>query len=39
MVLCSANGLGLLVAALGKTEAQVNSLSVLLAVMLPPWAG
>lgn len=30
----SANGLGLLVAALGRTEAQVNGLSVLLAVTL-----
>ncbi len=35
----AANGLGLLVAALGKTEAQVNSLSVLLAVMLAAVGG
>jgi ABC-2 type transport system permease protein len=31
----AANGLGLLVAALGKTEAQVNGLSVLLTVIMP----
>lgn len=34
-----ANGLGLLVASLGKTEAQVNSLSVLLAVTLSALGG
>jgi ABC-2 type transport system permease protein len=35
----SANGLGLLVAALGKTEAQVNSLSVLFAITLAALGG
>jgi ABC-2 type transport system permease protein len=35
----SANGLGLLVAALGKTEAQVNSLSVLLSITLAALGG
>lgn len=35
----AANGLGLLVAALGKTEAQVNSLSVLLSVTLAALGG
>ena len=35
----TANGLGLLVAALGKTEAQVNSLSVLLAITLSALGG
>lgn len=35
----SANGLGLLVAALGKTEAQVNGLSVLLAITLSALGG
>ena len=35
----AANGLGLLVAALGKSEAQVNSLSVLLAVTLAALGG
>lgn len=35
----AANGLGLLVAALGKTEAQVNGLSVLLAVTLAALGG
>jgi ABC-2 type transport system permease protein len=35
----AANGLGLLVAALGKTEPQVNSLSVLLAVTLSALGG
>lgn len=35
----SANGLGLLVAALGRTEAQVNGLSVLLAVTLSALGG
>jgi len=35
----AANGLGLLVAALGKTEAQVNSLSVLLAITLSALGG
>jgi ABC-2 type transport system permease protein len=34
-----ANGLGLLVAALGKTEAQVNGLSVLLAITLSALGG
>jgi ABC-2 type transport system permease protein len=34
-----ANGLGLLVAALGKTEAQVNGLSVLLAIILSALGG
>ena len=35
----AANGLGLLVAALGKTEAQVNGLSVLLAITLSALGG
>ena len=35
----AANGLGLLVAALGKTEAQVNSLSVLFAITLAALGG
>ena len=35
----AANGLGLLVAALGKTEPQVNSLSVLLAITLSALGG
>ena len=35
----AANGLGLLVAALGKTESQVNSLSVLLAITLSALGG
>jgi ABC-2 type transport system permease protein len=35
----AANGLGLLVAALGKTEAQVNSLSVLLSITLAALGG
>ncbi len=35
----TANGLGLLVAALGKTEAQVNGLSVLLAITLSALGG
>lgn len=35
----SANGLGLLVAAFGKTEAQVNSLAVLLAITLGALGG
>ena len=35
----AANGLGLLVAALGKTEAQVNALSVLLAITLSALGG
>ena len=35
----SANGLGLLVAAIGRTEAQVNGLSVLLAVSLSALGG
>lgn len=35
----SANGLGLLVAAIGKTEAQVNTLSVLLAITLAALGG
>ena len=35
----SANGLGLLVAALGRTEAQVNGLSVLLAITLSALGG
>jgi ABC-2 type transport system permease protein len=35
----AANGLGLLVAALGKTEAQVNGLSVLLAIALSALGG
>ena len=36
---CAANGLGLLVAALGKTESQVNGLSVLLAITLSALGG
>jgi ABC-2 type transport system permease protein len=35
----AANGLGLLVAALGKTEGQVNGLSVLLAITLSALGG
>lgn len=35
----AANGLGLLVAAIGKTEAQVNSLSVLLSITLAALGG
>jgi len=35
----AANGLGLLVAAVGKTEPQVNSLSVLLAITLSALGG
>jgi len=35
----SANGLGLLVSAIGKTEAQVNTLSVLLAITLSALGG
>jgi ABC-2 type transport system permease protein len=35
----SANGLGLLVAAIGRTEAQVNGLSVLLAITLSALGG
>jgi ABC-2 type transport system permease protein len=35
----AANGLGLLVAALGKTEPQVNALSVLLAITLSALGG
>jgi ABC-2 type transport system permease protein len=35
----AANGLGLLVAAIGKTEAQVNGLAVLLAIILSALGG
>lgn len=38
-VAAAANGLGLLVAAIGKTEAQVNSLAVLLAIILSALGG
>ena len=38
-VAAAANGLGLLVAALGKTEAQVNGLAVMLAIILSALGG
>ena len=38
-VSAAANGLGLLVAAIGKTEAQVNALAVLLAIILSALGG
>jgi ABC-2 type transport system permease protein len=38
-VAAAANGLGLLVAAIGKTEAQVNGLAVLLAIILSALGG